>query len=97
MQGIGGYKATLKNPHTSEEAKEHAQKMLDKLGTETETSVRDEKKDDAHNVSTEGKNPGNVIGSWLSPCLIHPPTHPHTHLPTPHSDALGEIFGRIEG
>ncbi|KAI5820524.1 Conidiation protein 6-domain-containing protein [Pyronema omphalodes] len=61
---IGGYKATLKNPHASEEAKEHAQKMLDKLGRETETSIRNEKKDDAHNVSTEGKNPHNVIGGY---------------------------------
>jgi hypothetical protein len=36
--------------------------MLDKLGMETETSVRNEKKDDGHNVSMKGKNSHNVIG-----------------------------------
>jgi len=31
LRCIGGYKATLKNPNVSEEAKEHAQQKLEEL------------------------------------------------------------------
>jgi len=56
---IGGYKATLHNPNSSEEAKEHARSILKKLGVDPEA------KEEAHSSGDlEGKNPGNVIGGY---------------------------------
>ncbi|KAA8911993.1 Conidiation protein 6-domain-containing protein [Sphaerosporella brunnea] len=55
---IGGHKANLSNPHTSEDSKEHSRKVLDQLGHETKTSAAEK------GASTEGKNTGNVIGGY---------------------------------
>ncbi|KAL0948989.1 hypothetical protein HGRIS_009088 [Hohenbuehelia grisea] len=49
---IGGYKATLSNPNSSEEAKEHAQQKVDDLTEEFGDT----------GSSDAGKNKGNVIG-----------------------------------
>jgi len=49
---IGGYKATLSNPNVSEEAKEHARKMLSDKGADLETH------------HSKGAHLGNVIGGY---------------------------------
>jgi len=59
---IGGYKATLKNPNVSDEAKENAEKQLEKLGAEEDKSSK--KSSDSKSVDTEGKNPNNVMGGY---------------------------------
>ena len=52
-QQAGGYKATLKNPNVSDEAKQHAKERLDgDLSDAAQRSGQD---------SHEGKNPGNGI------------------------------------
>ncbi|WVQ65895.1 uncharacterized protein L199_004073 [Kwoniella botswanensis] len=48
---LGGYKATLSNPNTSEQAKEHAEKVL-KEGTEHEHHVLGGYKATLHNPNT---------------------------------------------
>ncbi|KAI5778299.1 Conidiation protein 6-domain-containing protein [Geopyxis carbonaria] len=53
---IGGHKANIANPHTSEEAKKHSREVLDDIGDETMSSKQ--------SGSMEGKNPGNVIGGY---------------------------------
>ncbi|KIL68933.1 hypothetical protein M378DRAFT_158083 [Amanita muscaria Koide BX008] len=53
----GGYKATLNNPNTSDEAKHSARDRLDEMQPELENR---QERIDAD--STAGKNPGNVIG-----------------------------------
>ncbi|KAI9817344.1 MAG: hypothetical protein M1826_001626 [Phylliscum demangeonii] len=59
----GGYKATLSNPNTSEEAKEHAKEVL-----ETEFAGGD-----TSSSSDAGKNPNNVAGG-LKATLSNPNT-----------------------
>ncbi|KAI5844085.1 Conidiation protein 6-domain-containing protein [Tricharina praecox] len=54
---IGGHKANLKNPNTSEEAKEHSRQVLDELGSETKSSAGGSGDDGS-------KNTGNVIGGY---------------------------------
>jgi len=49
----GGYKATISNPNTSEEAKDHAREVLENMESTGEVPTRD---DDSN------KNTGNVIG-----------------------------------
>ncbi|CED85080.1 Conidiation-specific protein 6 [Phaffia rhodozyma] len=51
-QVLGGYKATLSNPNTSDEAKEHAQQVLDGSAEPTSHSTG----------SSEEANQGNVLG-----------------------------------
>jgi hypothetical protein len=52
---IGGHKANLSNPNTSEESKQHSLEVIEKeLGTETTTGVGAA----AHN--DDGKNPMRV-------------------------------------
>jgi hypothetical protein len=53
---IGGYKATLSNPNTSEEAKQHAQEVIDNYESSGEVP---EPKSTSH---SDDKNTGNVIG-----------------------------------
>jgi len=65
---IGGYKATLHNENSSEEAKEHARSILKKLGVDPEEKEAEKEKDD------EGKNPGNVIGGYKA--AAHNPNLP---------------------
>jgi len=55
---IGGYKATLSNPNVSEEAKEHAEKMLEKL----DGGDVSERRSDSD--SLEGKDLGHVIAGY---------------------------------
>ncbi|ODQ56120.1 conidiation-specific protein 6 [Saitoella complicata NRRL Y-17804] len=52
----GGYKATLNNPNVSDEAKQHAQEMLD--SGDFESAPSSSKHDDSM------KNTGNVIGGY---------------------------------
>ncbi|KAL0953936.1 hypothetical protein HGRIS_005100 [Hohenbuehelia grisea] len=62
----GGYKAALKNPNVSDEAKNNAQRKLDELesgedseyipGTEVDSVVGD--------TDEKGRNMGNVIGGY---------------------------------
>eukprot|EP01119_Soliformovum_irregulare_P001274 TRINITY_DN10_c0_g1_i1.p1 TRINITY_DN10_c0_g1~~TRINITY_DN10_c0_g1_i1.p1 ORF type:complete len:536 (+),score=240.76 TRINITY_DN10_c0_g1_i1:227-1834(+) len=51
----GGFKATLHNENASEEAKEHAQEMLDKMGVDAEEKAPrkddDKPKDEAHVIA----------------------------------------------
>ncbi|KAF8543752.1 conidiation protein 6 [Trichophaea hybrida] len=61
---IGGHKAALKNPNVSEEAKEHSRQVLDQIGDQTDSSARATAGSDPSNVSTEGKNTGNVVGGY---------------------------------
>ncbi|RJE24587.1 conidiation protein Con-6 [Aspergillus sclerotialis] len=49
-----GYKATLSNPHTSDEAKKNAQAMLDRLGG-------DQPRDGLYEQSKHGKDPTRVM------------------------------------
>jgi len=58
----GGYKATLNNVNASEEAKKHAQEMLDKLakGEELPESERSKNKD----ASEEEKHHNHVMGGY---------------------------------
>ncbi|EJD03979.1 uncharacterized protein FOMMEDRAFT_155101 [Fomitiporia mediterranea MF3/22] len=49
----GGYKAALKNPNVSEEAKERSQQALEEMGDSGELQQPD---------MEAGKNTGNVIG-----------------------------------
>jgi len=67
---IGGYKATIHNPNSSEEAKEHARSILKKLGVDPEAKEADHQGE----VSVEGKNPGNVIGGYKA--AAHNPNLP---------------------
>lgn len=55
---IGGHKANISNPHTSEEAKERSKEVLEELGTDTKSS-HSKMTADGH-VNTEGKN----LGEW---------------------------------
>ncbi|GAO47919.1 hypothetical protein G7K_2115-t1 [Saitoella complicata NRRL Y-17804] len=55
----GGYKATLSNPNTSDEAKQHAQEVLD---NGLQEQVDDQKLADEE--GTGAKNTGNVIGGY---------------------------------
>ncbi|BFZ60088.1 hypothetical protein YB2330_001110 [Saitoella coloradoensis] len=55
----GGYKATLSNPNTSDEAKQHAQEVLD---NGLQDQVDDQKLADEE--GTGAKNTGNVIGGY---------------------------------
>eukprot|EP01119_Soliformovum_irregulare_P026035 TRINITY_DN97_c0_g1_i6.p1 TRINITY_DN97_c0_g1~~TRINITY_DN97_c0_g1_i6.p1 ORF type:complete len:654 (-),score=252.68 TRINITY_DN97_c0_g1_i6:56-2017(-) len=59
---IGGYKATLKNPNVSDEAKENAKEQLEKLGADEDKSSK--KSSSSKTVDTEGKNTNNVIGGY---------------------------------
>jgi len=59
---IGGYKATLKNPNVSDEAKENAKEQLEKLGADEDKSSK--KSSSSKTVDTEGKNINNVIGGY---------------------------------
>ncbi|KAL1310836.1 hypothetical protein AAFC00_001072 [Neodothiora populina] len=51
---VGGHKANINNPNTSEESKEHSRQVLDQEydGGDIQTSSN----------SDEGKNPNNVAG-----------------------------------
>lgn len=51
---IGGHKANLANPKTSEESKEHSRQELDRLESEGGMTAGD--------AADTGKNEGNVIG-----------------------------------
>jgi len=53
---IGGHKATISNPNTSEEAKQHSREMLEQLEGKTTTT--------SSGVELEGKNEGNVVGGY---------------------------------
>ncbi|KAF5348774.1 hypothetical protein D9756_009742 [Leucocoprinus leucothites] len=66
-----GYKATIHNKNTSNEAKEHASEQLDKMGIhefdqpsqEASTNTRS-RSPTKHTADVEGKNEGNVIGGY---------------------------------
>ncbi|EIW58897.1 uncharacterized protein TRAVEDRAFT_48040 [Trametes versicolor FP-101664 SS1] len=49
---IGGFKATINNPNTSEEAKEHARQQIGELDGESELT-------DAPNSGNTGRHEGN--------------------------------------
>ncbi|MCJ1283072.1 hypothetical protein MMC26_002399 [Xylographa opegraphella] len=49
---VGGHKANLANPNTSEESKAHSKEILDGELADVETNVN----------SMDGKNPNNVAG-----------------------------------
>ena len=57
---IGGHKANLKNPNTSEESKQHSREVLDEMGSETSPNASS----DPVNIPTAGKNTGNVVGMF---------------------------------
>ncbi|KAF4464262.1 conidiation 6 [Fusarium albosuccineum] len=59
-QVAGGHKATISNPNTSQEAKEHSKKVLEEEFSDV-TKAGDEKE----------KNPGNVAGGLKA--AIHNP------------------------
>jgi len=56
----GGYKATLSNPNSSEEAKKHAQEMLDKAGVD----ANEKRSTDTSNFSEEEKHKHRVEGGY---------------------------------
>ncbi|MCJ1232539.1 hypothetical protein MMC14_000492 [Varicellaria rhodocarpa] len=49
---VGGHKANLNNPNTSEESKQHSKEILEGELADVKTGA----------ASSEGKNPGNVAG-----------------------------------
>ncbi|RPB01153.1 hypothetical protein L873DRAFT_1677896 [Choiromyces venosus 120613-1] len=58
---IGGHKANIHNPNTSEEAKQHSKEVLEELGAETRSFAGSS---GGPEVNIEGKNPGNVAGGY---------------------------------
>ncbi|KAI0690215.1 Conidiation protein 6-domain-containing protein [Cytidiella melzeri] len=52
---IGGHKANINNPRTSEESKEHSRQVVEELEADPETQAYKEDRGGA-------KNEGNVIG-----------------------------------
>ncbi|KAJ4142324.1 hypothetical protein NW754_009772 [Fusarium falciforme] len=56
-QIAGGHKATINNPNTSQEAKEHSKKVLHEEFNDGNVSKAGDKKE---------KNPGNVAGGLKS-------------------------------
>ncbi|PWW78637.1 hypothetical protein C7212DRAFT_361654 [Tuber magnatum] len=65
---IGGHKANLHNPNTSEEAKQHSREVLEELGLETGSYTSGPSSAD---VNIVGKNPGNVAGGYKA--TLHNP------------------------
>jgi hypothetical protein len=61
----GGYKATMHNPNTSEEAKQSAKERLEDMKPELEEHQNHLAADE-----TAGKNLGNVIGLFVSAHLL---------------------------
>jgi len=56
---IGGHKANLHNPNTSEKSKQHSLEVIEKeLGTEANTGT------DAAAHNDDGKDPMRVYASW---------------------------------
>ncbi|KAL4888573.1 Conidiation protein 6-domain-containing protein [Aspergillus ambiguus] len=55
VNAMRGYKATLSNPRTSDEAKEHAQEMLDQLGGE-------QPREELYEQEDRDKDPTRVMG-----------------------------------
>lgn len=51
---IGGHKANMANPHTSDASKQHSKEVLEEIGTETKSS--------SGSNSMNGKNPGKYLG-----------------------------------
>ena len=61
----GGYKATMNNPNTSEEAKQSAKEHLEEMEPELE-----ERQKLPAAGETPGKNLGNVIGPFVPAHLL---------------------------
>ncbi|RDH27549.1 hypothetical protein BDQ94DRAFT_153737 [Aspergillus welwitschiae] len=55
LNAMRGYKATLSNPHTSDEAKQNAQAMLEQLGG-------DQPRDELYDQTERGKDPSRFMG-----------------------------------
>ncbi|KAL7273283.1 hypothetical protein RUND412_003875 [Rhizina undulata] len=77
---IGGHKANLNNPNTSEESKLHSKEILERElgggegGSESYTEGDSESYTEGDSEScTEGKNPGNVAGG-LKATISNPKT-----------------------
>ncbi|KAG2418596.1 hypothetical protein HFD88_001697 [Aspergillus terreus] len=54
LNAMRGYKATLSNPNTSDEAKQNAQEMLNRLGG-------DQPRNELHEQTERGKDPTRVM------------------------------------
>ncbi|KAG7570913.1 hypothetical protein FFLO_01111 [Filobasidium floriforme] len=60
---IGGYRATLNNPRTSDSAKEHAQAMIDELtGVPSKPSGGNKKAHGKHDKETDDEHAHRIIG-----------------------------------
>ncbi|KAG2417123.1 hypothetical protein HFD88_008341 [Aspergillus terreus] len=64
VNAMRGYKSTLSNPRTSNEAKKHAQEMLNELGG-------DQPREELHAHAEHGKDPTRVV-SGLKAAMHNP-------------------------
>jgi len=62
---IAGFKATLSNDAASQEAKDHARKVLEEMGVDPEERAVDQSRSEyAGQLTADGKNLGNVVGGY---------------------------------
>ncbi|KAJ9667138.1 hypothetical protein H2201_002658 [Coniosporium apollinis] len=66
---IGGHKANLNNPNTSEESKQHSKEVLEQASNSGDIDTSSS----SSAGSTEGKNPNNVAGG-LKATISNPNT-----------------------
>ncbi|KAI4121600.1 MAG: hypothetical protein LQ347_006800 [Umbilicaria vellea] len=59
---IGGHKANLNNPNTSEESKQHSKEVIENNGGEVDQSSSGQSSGGQSSSDDTGKNPNNVAG-----------------------------------
>lgn len=84
---IGGHKANISNPHTSEEAKERSRQILEQIGDETQSSKASSNAQGE--PSMEGKNKGTFQIHSVHKTFYFSPYRP-LHCCTRDPDAGGD-------